>query len=298
MRSSGRRTASRSAPHESAGSNRPAMRGPRRAPKACGADCPASSNGRSPEGRSTRRGPGLRRPAPKNPGQQLPVAPRPPVMANGADVVAGGEFLDDFDIRSEAGAREHALEEIVAEKRRVRRAARRARPRRRRRRRCPFRRRILRRTDPDRRRRRPRRRGRFRSRSRRSAGTASLRGRSAAKASREAARPRSPRRPGRPSRRGGAGSADAPSCRSGDAPHRAAVACPNQASRHNGRRSGQPGVPSPTSMKVVSVAPRSSRLSSWSLPRLRSQPIHRASPSFQTRRRCRRRKRVPPGAGP
>ena len=43
-------------------------------------------------------------------------------MANGADVVAGRELLDDLDIRGEAGAREHALEEIVAEERRVRRA--------------------------------------------------------------------------------------------------------------------------------------------------------------------------------
>ena len=50
-------------------------------------------------------------------------------------------------------------------------------------------------------------------------------------------------------------------------------------------------------MKVVSVAPRSSRFSSCSLPRLRSQPIQRPSPSFQTRRRWSRRKRSPPGAG-
>ena len=46
------------------------------------------------------------------------------MMANGANVVAGREFLDDLDVRGEAGAREHALEEIVAEKGRVRRAAR------------------------------------------------------------------------------------------------------------------------------------------------------------------------------
>ncbi len=42
-------------------------------------------------------------------------------------------------------------------------------------------------------------------------------------------------------------------------------------------------------MKVVSVAPRSSRLSSCSLPRLRSQPIHTRSPRVQTRRRWSRR---------
>ena len=44
-------------------------------------------------------------------------------MANGADVVAGREFLDDLDIGGEAGAREHAFEQIVAEKRRIRRPA-------------------------------------------------------------------------------------------------------------------------------------------------------------------------------
>ena len=43
----------------------------------------------------------------------------------------------------------------------------------------------------------------------------------------------------------------------------------------------------------MSVAPRSSRLSSWSLPRLRSQPIHCCWVSLQTRRRCSSRKRSP-----
>ena len=47
----------------------------------------------------------------------------------------------------------------------------------------------------------------------------------------------------------------------------------------------------------MSSAPRSSRFSSCSLPRLRSQPIQRPSPAFQTRRRCSSRKRSPPGAG-
>ncbi len=51
-------------------------------------------------------------------------------------------------------------------------------------------------------------------------------------------------------------------------------------------------------MNVVSAAPRSRRFSSWSLPRLRSQPIQRRSPSFQTRRRCSRRKRVAAGGRP
>ena len=45
-------------------------------------------------------------------------------MANSADVIACGEFLDDLDIRGEACAREHALEKIVAEKGGVWRAVR------------------------------------------------------------------------------------------------------------------------------------------------------------------------------
>ena len=52
----------------------------------------------------------------------------------------------------------------------------------------------------------------------------------------------------------------------------------------------------PVSRNVVSVAPRSRRLSSWSLPRLRSHPIQRPCASFQTRRRCSRRKRSAPAA--
>ena len=45
------------------------------------------------------------------------------MVAQGADVVAGGEFLDDLDVGGEAGAGEDALEQIVAEQRRVRHAA-------------------------------------------------------------------------------------------------------------------------------------------------------------------------------
>ena len=63
------------------------------------------------------------RPAAENPRQQLPVAARPAVVAQGADIVARRKFLDDLDIGGEAGAGEHALEQIVAEQRRIRRAA-------------------------------------------------------------------------------------------------------------------------------------------------------------------------------
>ena len=69
-----------------------------------------------------RRGAGQRRPTHENPGQQLPVAAGPSVMANGPDVVPRREFLDDLHIRGEPGAREHALEEIVTEQGRVGRA--------------------------------------------------------------------------------------------------------------------------------------------------------------------------------
>ena len=44
-------------------------------------------------------------------------------------------------------------------------------------------------------------------------------------------------------------------------------------------------------MKLVSVAPRSSRLNSASLPRLRSHPIQRPSLGFQRRSRWKKKKR-------
>ena len=46
--------------------------------------------------------------------------------------------------------------------------------------------------------------------------------------------------------------------------------------------------------KLVVVDPRNSAFSSWSLPRLRSQPIQRFSPAFHIRRRWKSRKRAPP----
>ena len=44
-------------------------------------------------------------------------------MARGGDIVARGKFLDDLDIRGEAGAGKHALEQIMAEQCRIRHAA-------------------------------------------------------------------------------------------------------------------------------------------------------------------------------
>ena len=55
------------------------------------------------------------RPRPNDPGQELPVAARPAMLALGGDVVAGRELLDDLDVGREARAGEDAFEEIVAE---------------------------------------------------------------------------------------------------------------------------------------------------------------------------------------
>ena len=58
-----------------------------------------------------------------DPGQELPVAARPAMLAFGGDVVAGREFLDHLDVGSEAGAGEDPFEEIVAEQGVLRHAA-------------------------------------------------------------------------------------------------------------------------------------------------------------------------------
>ena len=122
-RSSGRRRASKSTPPARAASSRAREPAAPPAAKACGADCRASSSARWREWRCRAKRLSLRRPS-KDPRQQLPVAARPSVVPARADVIAGREFFDDLDIGGEAGAREYALEQVVAEKGRVRRAAR------------------------------------------------------------------------------------------------------------------------------------------------------------------------------
>ena len=52
---------------------------------------------------------------PGQPRQQLPVAPHPPVLTFGRNVIAGREILDHLDIGSQRRAGENALEQIVAE---------------------------------------------------------------------------------------------------------------------------------------------------------------------------------------
>ena len=56
----------------------------------------------------------------ENPRQKLPVAARPAVVARRSHVVAGRKLFNDLDIGSEARPGEHALEQIVAQQRRVR----------------------------------------------------------------------------------------------------------------------------------------------------------------------------------
>ena len=56
-------------------------------------------------------------PKAEDPGQQLPVAAHPAMLARRRDVVARGKFLDHLDVGGQAGAREDAFQQIVAENR-------------------------------------------------------------------------------------------------------------------------------------------------------------------------------------
>ena len=195
-----------------------------------------------------------------------------------ADVVAGGKLLDHLDVGGQPGAGEDALEQIVAEQRRFPARGRRAPPRRHRRRRCPCRRRSLRRTGPGRRRRPRRHRDRCRSALEKTRWNS------------EPSRPtgsdgrdprlqhaRSPRRPGRASasKRGRlSGCAILPISRADGVARQPRIGVErDDVADAGGHASARRP---PIGMKLVSVAPRSSRFSSCSLPRLRSQPIQRA----------------------
>ena len=104
-------------------SSRPARRGRPPAPTATGADCRASSSGRSTECADMRRPSAGDAAAAEDPGQQLPVAAHPAMLARRRDVVARGKFLDHLDVGDQTGARENALQQIVAEHRVLRNAA-------------------------------------------------------------------------------------------------------------------------------------------------------------------------------
>src|SRR5262245_17032652 len=50
-----------------------------------------------------------------DPGEQLPVSTRPPVLTGGGRLVACGELLEQLDVRHEPGASEDALEQVMAQ---------------------------------------------------------------------------------------------------------------------------------------------------------------------------------------
>src|SRR5207247_10437963 len=58
------------------------------------------------------------------PRQQLPVSPRPTVLARGGDLVGRRELLEELDVRDERGPGKESLEEIMAQERVLGRPAR------------------------------------------------------------------------------------------------------------------------------------------------------------------------------
>ena len=54
---------------------------------------------------------------PENPGQQLPIAARPAVLARRGDLVMPRELFEELDVTRESGSGEQPLEEIVTEER-------------------------------------------------------------------------------------------------------------------------------------------------------------------------------------
>ena len=59
-------------------------------------------------------------PTAEDPGDQLPIAPRPTMLARRRDVVARWELLDDLDVGDEAGARKDPLQKVVTQHRALR----------------------------------------------------------------------------------------------------------------------------------------------------------------------------------
>ena len=268
----------------------------RPAPTASGADCPASSSGRSAE---LPVGAASAAAEAENPGQQLPVAAHPAVLARrGRHRSAEGNssttsMSEARPARAKMPSSRSWLSTVFSGR------GSRAPPRTHRRRRCPCRRRSLRRTGPGRRRTPRRRKDRARWGRRRPAGTASLpspigsdgvtRGCRMRVPSHHAAAPRIEARAVERMRH----LADQPLAPRRD--RQARVGIQRDDIAHVLRQAGDS--PS-TARRSCRSAPRSRRFSSCSLPRLRSQPIHLPSPSFHMRRRCSRRKRRRRRRGP
>ena len=59
-------------------------------------------------------------PTAEDPGNQLPIAACPTVLARRGNVVTGGELLDDLDVGDESGARKSPFEKVVTEHRALR----------------------------------------------------------------------------------------------------------------------------------------------------------------------------------
>jgi hypothetical protein len=52
-------------------------------------------------------------PTTKDPGKQLPVSAYPPVLTRQGNIVPHWEFVDDFNVGRQAGAREYPFEKVV-----------------------------------------------------------------------------------------------------------------------------------------------------------------------------------------
>ena len=69
------------------------------------------------------RAPRVGRGSPDDPGEQLPISARPPVLPGNGNLVVRRELLEQLDVRDESGPGEDPLDEIVAQERVLRHAA-------------------------------------------------------------------------------------------------------------------------------------------------------------------------------
>ena len=166
---------------------------------------------------------------PEDPGQQLPVAADPAVLARGGHLVVAREAFEELDVGNEARRARRGPRRDRGRAACSPAPGRRARARTRPRRRCPCPCRSPRRRGPGRRRTPRRRRGRCRGAPRRRAGRACPSPSPAASASPAAGGSRARPRRGRPPGRRRAGSAGERSCRPAGARLRAAGACRRRA---------------------------------------------------------------------
>ena len=132
-RRASRARASRAGPSSPGRAARPAPAAP-----GCGAGCRRSSSAPGPAAGSA-AGPSAVGTRAAEPGQQLPVAADPAVLAAGVGVVAGREVVEQLDVGDQAAAGVVPLDQVVAEDVVLGEGRARWPPRRRRRRRSPCR---------------------------------------------------------------------------------------------------------------------------------------------------------------